>query len=83
MMDCMMGMDCGIGMMIGMLLFWVLLIALIGWAFYRFIASRGAGSPPRDTTPAREPPLETLQRRYAEGEMSTEEYEERKHNLRE
>lgn len=83
MMECMMGMDCGMGMMLGMLLFWVLLIALVGWGLYRLLTS-GRSRPPRDgSAPPRETPMDTLQRRYAEGEMTTEEYEERRRNLTE
>lgn len=81
-MDCMMGMECGVGMMLGMLLFLVLLLALVGWGFYRVFRSSRSG-PRRDETPPRETPMEILQRRYAEGEISADEYEERKRNLTE
>lgn len=57
-------------------IFWILLTALIGWGIYHLIVERGG------STRNRESPVETLQRRYAEGGLSTEEYEERKRNLR-
>lgn len=65
--------------------FWLLLIAGLGWAITRSL-QRGSSAPPPDsqgggTSQSRETPLETLQRRYAEGELSTEEYEQRKERL--
>ena len=72
MMDCMGAMG-AMGWAMG--LFWILLLALLAWGLYRLFTT--SGSP----TPARETPLEALQRRYAEGELSTEEYEERKRTL--
>lgn len=79
MMECMSAMG-SMGMGMGpmgwaMWLFWILLIALVVWGFYRLITTSSA------STPSRETPLETLQRRYAEGALSTEEYEERRHTL--
>lgn len=58
-----------------MWLFWILLIALVAWGLYRLFTTR------RSEAPIRETPLEALQRRYAEGELSTEEYEERRRTL--
>ena len=58
-------------------LWWILLITLalaIGGYFVR-----QQSNPARSS--ARETPLEALERRYAEGEISTEEYEERKQKL--
>jgi putative membrane protein len=55
-----------------------LLIVLIG-VFWIFSASRRADRGPQSSDPAS--PLDILKRRYAEGEISTEEYEERKRNL--
>ncbi len=46
---------------------WAAVIAAAWWAF-----SRRPASPPEPT------PLERLQRRYADGEIATEEFEERK-----
>lgn len=52
--------------------FWLIAIAAVVWA-----VSRGSQAEShRDETP-----LEVLRRRYAEGEISTEEYEERKRRL--
>lgn len=56
-------------------LFWILLLVLVGWGIYRLFATRNASVSSRET------PLETLQRRYAEGDLSTEEYEERRRAL--
>lgn len=66
------------GMHWGWWIFWVIAIAGLVWAIARAQQDRAAPPP---TTPARETPLEILQRRYAEGEISTEEYEERKRRL--
>lgn len=68
----------GIGMMgpmgLGMGVLWILL-GLLVWGGYRLIrASETTGS-------SKDSPLDALQRRYAEGEISTEEYEERKETL--
>ena len=52
-------------------LFWVVVIAA---AFFLFQAPGGR-------TTERETPLELLQRRYAAGEISKEEFEERKRTL--
>lgn len=62
-------------------LFWILLFGLLIWGLYRLFQSGGAttgGSASSSGTP-----LETLQRRYAEGALTTEEYEERKQVLSE
>ena len=74
--DCM-GMMGGMGW--AMMLFWVLLIALVVWGLYRLFTTRTGGY----AAPRRETTLEALQRTYAEGKISTEEYEERKHKLSE
>lgn len=65
------------GMHWGWWIIWVLLIVGVVWAISR--AQQGGSPPVRSQEP--ETPLETLQRRYAEGEISTEEYEERKEHL--
>lgn len=57
---------------------WILLIVGLVWAIARSPWAR-SGSPSSSQT--REPPLDILQRHYAEGEMSTDEYEERKERL--
>lgn len=61
-----------------MFVLWILIAIAIGWVFVRMLRED-------DVVPfsaeRRETPLETLQRRYAEGEISTEEYEERKGRL--
>ena len=55
-----------------MMFFWIFLFLLVVWAVWRF----GAGG--RSFLSKEEDPLEVLRRRYARGEISTEEYEERK-----
>jgi len=75
--DCM-GMMGGMGW--AMWLFWVLLLTAVVWSLYRLFATRG-GEPP-SAAPDRETPMEALQRSYAEGKFSTEEYEKRKRTLR-
>ncbi len=68
----------GNGWMFGMHLFWwffwVLLAALLVIALLR--QQPGPPPPPRERTP-----LEILEGRYAAGEISTEEFEERKARL--
>lgn len=54
-------------------LFWIILIVLVLWLSGPL--GRNRARAPRET------PLEILQRRYAAGEISTEEYEERKSRL--
>lgn len=65
----------GFPMGVGMGLLWLLLIGLLVWGIYRLVSARGA------TRLTGESPLDTLRRRYAEGKISTEEYEERKEIL--
>lgn len=57
-----------------MWLFWILLFGLLIWGVYR-LTTRAPSRSTRDT------PLDVLQRRYAKGDLSTEEYEERKRVL--
>ena len=62
-----------------MVLWWILLLLrVLGAGGYFFRGSPGSMMP---SSAPREPPLEALQRRYAEGELTTEEYEERKKRL--
>lgn len=58
-------------MMFGMVLFWVLIAAVIMWL------ARGASSG-SSTASRRETPLEVLDRRFAAGEISADEYKERR-----
>jgi putative membrane protein len=58
----------------GMHLFWWLFWIVLFVAFFSLLI-------PVPRRRARETPLEVLQRRYATGEISTEEYEERKMRL--
>lgn len=76
MMDCMSMMG---PMGWAMSLFWILIFGLLIWGLYQLFSAGGAAT---DASPSpRGTPLETLQRRYAEGEITTEEYEERKQVL--
>lgn len=51
-------------------LFWIMVAIGVWWAVMRAIAAGRHSAP--------EPPLEVLRRRYAEGALSTEEFEERR-----
>ena len=62
------------GMHWGWWFFWILIVLGALWLLAR---TREPSSPP----PSHETPLDLLQRRYAAGEMSTEDYEERKARL--
>lgn len=68
------------GWMWGMPWIWwvvgILLIVGVVWAISR--VQQGSPTP---RVKQRETPLESLQRRYSDGEISTEEYEERKRHL--
>ncbi|PEN11497.1 hypothetical protein CRI94_15600 [Longibacter salinarum] len=57
---------------------WIFWILLIGLAIWTFVRRPGADS---ISTSSDETPLERLQKRYADGEISTEEYEDRKERL--
>ncbi len=61
------------GMHWGWWVFWIAFILVVVMLYWR-----GRTEP---TTSTRETPLEMLQRRYAAGEITTEEYEERKKRL--
>ena len=63
------------GMHWGWWIFWILMILFAVWVLTQ---RRPSASPPQ----AHESPLDILQRRYASGEISTEEYEERKARLK-
>ena len=63
--------DWGVGMMIGMILFWVVLIVAIVWLVREF-GSRAAHAHPDDD------PLRILDRKLAEGSISPDDYRERR-----
>ncbi len=65
------------GMHWGWWIFWILLIIILVTLF-RKNRTTPPGPPPESR---KESPLEILKRRYAAGEISTEEYEERKAHL--
>lgn len=61
---------------IGMLVFWVVIIALVIWVVKRFTHTPG------DTrSDLRDSPLDILKRRYARGDISKEDYERMKDEL--
>ena len=60
---------------IGMLLLWLLPVALLVWLFARAAAGRGG----RDET--RRSPREILDARYARGEIGRDEYQEGRADL--
>ena len=62
------------GMHWGWWIFWIAFILVIVLAFWRGLPGQNRSSPG-------ETPLEILGRRYAAGEITTEEYEERKAHL--
>lgn len=64
-----------LGMHISWWVFWILLIIL----FFAFLEAE----PKQKAKRRRENPLDILKRRYAAGEITTEEYEERKGRLEE
>jgi len=65
------------GMGLGMLLFWVVVIALGVWLF-RWLAEESRG---RRGPEGRDSALDILRERYARGEISREEFDDRKKGL--
>jgi putative membrane protein len=65
--------------MIGMSLFWILPLALLAWAFLAF--SRRTPTHSGNRREGSETPREVLQRRYARGEIDSDEYEDRLRRL--
>ena len=59
-----------------MVLFWVVVIAAVAWRVARAAAPRRTGTPDLER-PELEHAREILAERYARGEISTEEYDER------
>lgn len=75
----------GIGMAIGMLVFWGLIIAGLVFAV-RWLASQGRPHSPGALSPGtrssgEESPLDIVKRRYARGEITREEFETLKRDL--
>ena len=66
-------------MMVGMVLFWALVILGIIWV----IRETGGPHDDRKRSTVRDDPLATLDRRFAEGAISPEEYRERRALLKE
>jgi len=63
----------GVGGMIGMVVFWLVLIALIVWAVSRLLPGRQGHR--TASQPGQETPEETLDRRFARGEVDLETYQ--------
>jgi putative membrane protein len=59
--------------------FWILVIIGVIWLLTR--SQYRSTSPPPSSESSNETPMEILKRKYAAGELSTEEYEERKEHL--
>jgi putative membrane protein len=68
--------DWGVLMMLGMALFWIAVIVLVVWLVRR--GTEGFGRPSAEHVT----PMEILDRRFAEGEITREEYRERREELR-
>ena len=68
--------DWGVVMVLGMVLFWAAVIVLVVW-----LARGGVQAFARPTV-ERVTPSEILDRRFAEGEITSEEYRERREALR-
>lgn len=73
----------GWGMMMGGGWFvWFLLLILIGLIVWMFLRSASVrGTPSGSSPPKQETPLEILQKRYAQGEISRQEYEQMRGDL--
>jgi len=70
------------GWMFGMhLLWWVFWLALVGILIALVVRQGSPPPPPGAAHPLELTPLQLLERRYANGEISTEEFEERKKHL--
>ncbi|HEY3548696.1 MAG TPA: hypothetical protein VGK17_21695 [Propionicimonas sp.] len=63
----------GWGGMIGMVVFWIVLIAAIVWAVTRLLPGRQTPTDPR--LPGQETPEDILDRRYARGEIDLDTYQ--------
>ena len=63
----------GVGGMIGMVAFWLVLIAVIVWAVSRLLPGRQVHG--TASQPGQEMPEETLDRRFARGEVDLETYQ--------
>lgn len=68
--------DFGVGSawMMLMPVVWLVLIGAVVWAVVWMARDRRDGGPRYETRPGQETPLEILDRRYAKGEVDTEEY---------
>jgi putative membrane protein len=65
--------------MMGMTLFWIVPLMLLTFGFFAFLRRTPAKSGHRGGNA--ETPLEVLRRRYANGEIDSSEYEDRRQRL--
>jgi len=65
-------------MMLGTLLFWAVLIALVIWAVRRFVPGGWTGAPSGTPPPGPPRAREVLDERFARGEIDEEEYRRRR-----
>ena len=72
------GMMGGFGTMFLMPILWIVVLGLIIWAVVAAVRKTGESSSP---TRSSDSALEILKRRYARGEITKQEYEERKKDL--
>lgn len=68
----------GFGMMIGMVLFWVVVVGLALWLLDKLFprANRRADGPMQTISSASETALDIAKQRYARGEITKTEYDE-------
>lgn len=74
------GMMCGGGMALGGLLI-LLLLVVVGYLAYKFGQSQTEGERISATSPRTNDALEIARRRYAQGEVTREEYEQLRRDL--
>lgn len=72
----------GIGMMIMMFLFWAAVIVAIIF-FIRWLITSGKAGPSASNTPHTGSALEILQKRYARGEITKQDYDDMRRALQE
>lgn len=64
-----------------MILFWILGILAIVWLVRALDILPERGARPKSQEPERDRALDTLRERYARGEIDSDEFERRKHDL--
>ncbi len=74
------GFGLGIGGWIGMILIWILLIAGAVWLIKQIFS--GTSNQPGSSAGGEERAIDILDKRYAKGDLSRDEYERMKNDLR-